>query len=265
MKTLLLLTNGWNADPIVVVTLSAVTLAYLRFFRRGGRLTCFIAAIVLIVIALLSPLNAIAQGVLFSVHMTQHILLLLIVPGLVLLSLPEFAPKRGTTRRRSTTTWSRTVSAWVAGIGAMWFWHAPAACDAAATVPSIHALQTITLLGAGLAFWWPIIGPRPDHRLVPGIAIAYLFTACLACTALGMILTLGNVEICPAFRSPLAPSSFWRELRPAGTARSDQQIGGLLMWVPMCAVYVAAIVIALLRWLGAPTRADSAVGEKGAA
>jgi cytochrome c oxidase assembly factor CtaG len=200
-----------------------------------------------VVVALLSPLNALANGVLFSAHMAQHILLLLIAPGLLVLSLPRepLVAARGEGGRMRGAL---PVLGWAAGVGSMWFWHVPAFCDAAATSSGVHTLQTISLLGLGTAFWWPILAPRERDRLMPGLGVAYLFTACLACTALGVLLTLTPVEVCPVFRAPLAASS-WTWLRDRVSADTDRQVGGLLMWIPMCLVYVGAIMFELGRWL----------------
>lgn len=140
----------------------------------------------------------------------------------------------------------------------MWFWHVPQLCNAAAGNPTVHTLQTVSLLGVGAAFWWPILAPDRAARLDPGFGVLYLFSACLACTGLGILLTLTPVEVCPIFAAPSSAPAMWVALRERLTATRDQQIGGLLMWMPMCLVYVAAIVMELARWLGEP-REEAAI------
>lgn len=263
-----LLLTGWNGNPVVILALVAVTLAYIRFVGRRGRPVFFGIAVGLVAFALLSPLDLLASGVLFTAHMLQHLILLLFVPAFFLLSLgggthaaEAGAPARS--ERSSTAIPSIAVLGWVLGVGAMWFWHAPTLCDAAATRPGIHALQTATLLGAGAAFWWPILAPRAWDRLMPGYAIAYLFTACLGCSALGILITLTPVEVCSAFAAPLAVSGGWAGLRNSLSSARDQQIGGLLMWMPMCLVYVAAIMIELAHWIGEGRVVSPAATRKG--
>lgn len=247
MNTTRLMLEGWSWNPATVLACGAGAWLYVRCAGDGVRWAYLGAAVGVVLVTLLSPLNTLADGVLFSAHMTQHILLLLIVPALLLFGLPRMfgdriAPRKGV-----------ALLGWAAGVGSMWFWHVPAMCDAAATSPGVHAFQTISLLALGTFFWWPILAPSERQRLNPGLGVAYLFTACLACTALGIILTLTPVEVCPVFRAPLATST-WVFVRERVTAERDRQIGGLLMWVPMCLIYVAAIMFELGRWFGAPAR-----------
>ena len=132
----------------------------------------------------------------------------------------------------------------------MWVWHAPALCNAATTLRAVSAIQTISLLLMGSVFWWQVIAPREEERLSPPAGIVYLFTACIACTVLGIILTFAPVSICPAYQQPVDRLGILDALRSQWglTSERDQQIGGLLMWVPMCLIYVAAILAQLARW-----------------
>ncbi|PTX91035.1 cytochrome c oxidase assembly protein [Opitutus sp. ER46] len=261
--------QGWNWNPAVLVTLLLAGAVYVWRFGRRGRPVCFVAALLVVAVALLSPLNLLANGVLFSAHMAQHILLLLFVPGLVLLSLPASAPARlrpepaaaGALRPTSPLA----VLGWVLGVGSMWFWHLPQVCNLAATRPPIHALQSLSLITMGALFWWPILAPRSSQRLNPGFGVGYLFTACLGCSALGILITLSPLEVCAAFTAPTTAPSLWADLRERLTFRRDQQLGGLLMWVPMCLVYVAAIVLELTRWLGSGRTAPHLPAPKGSA
>ena len=143
----------------------------------------------------------------------------------------------------------------------MWFWHVPALCDAASASTAIHGVQSLSLLTAGSLFWWPIFSPNPTSRISPWAGIAYLFTACLACTALGILLTLTPVEVCPVFQAPVDRFGLLPTIRGAWgiSAARDRAVGGLLMWVPMCAIYVSAILLEVGRWYGAasPSRREA--------
>jgi cytochrome c oxidase assembly factor CtaG len=177
--------------------------------------------------------------------MVQHILLVLIVPALLLLSLP-----RSLSLRRSLRTFTHPLIGWVAGVGAMWLWHAPALCNAATTLKTVSVVQTTSLLLMGSVFWWQVLAPRDADRLSPLAGIAYLFTACIACSVLGIILTFAPVSICPAYQQPVDRLGILNAVRGQWglTTERDQQIGGLLMWVPMCLIYVTAILAQLVRW-----------------
>ncbi len=197
-----------------------------------GRPVVFVLAMITLAIALLSPLATLARGVLFSAHMLQHLLLVLVVPPLVLLSLPHDPP--GETR---SGAWLRWIPSWGLGVGAMWLWHTPTLCDAASTSVGMLRAQTVSLLVMGTAFFWPIFGPRAAQRLTTFGAMAYLFTACAVCTVLGIAITFSPVEVCSVFAHP-SPARDALGL----TAKSDQEIGGLLMWVPGCLIYASCIV-----------------------
>lgn len=246
MNTFDTLLHAWTWKPAVLVAVAVAAVGYHLAFGDRVRPARFYGGLAVILLTLLSPLNALADGVLFSAHMVQHILLLLIAPALLLLSLPPQLGWPANSRARQVMPFL----GWAGGVGSMWFWHVPQLCDAAATNGTVHAAQTLSLLAMGTAFWWPVFAPRPSDRLPPGLGVGYLFTACLACTALGMILTLTPVQACPIFRVPLTAGSTWAAIRDTVTAERDQQIGGLLMWVPMCLVYVAGIVVELFRWFG---------------
>jgi putative membrane protein len=144
---------------------------------------------------------------------------------------------------------------WVAGVGAMWLWHAPALCNAAVSRPSIHALQTVSLVVLGAMFWRQILAPREEERLAPPGAVLYLFSACVTCSVLGIIITFSPVAVCSVYTMPsmdrLGIGPLIRE-QWGLTPERDQQIGGLLMWVPMCLIYLGAIFTQLARWFAEP-------------
>ena len=95
---------------------------------------------------------------------------------------------------------------------------------------------------------------REEQRLSPPAGILYLFTACTACSLLGIILTFAPVSICPVYQHPVDRLGILSTIRGDWglTSDPDQQIGGLLMWVPMCAIYAAAILPQLARWHSSP-------------
>jgi len=245
----------WSGAPLA---LSAVAVAlYLIMFGVGRRIGYLAAALGVVLVTLISPLNALADGYLFSAHMLQHILLLLVVPALLLLSLP---------RSLSLATRSRALdhplAGWVAGVGAMWFWHAPALCNAAVSSRPIHALQTVSLLVLGGLFWRQVLAPRENERLSPPGAVLYLFSACVTCSVLGIIITFSPVAVCSIYAMPSVDRLGMLPTIRAGwgiTPERDQQIGGLLMWVPMCLIYLSAILAQIARWFA---RSADAATEK---
>jgi putative membrane protein len=249
MTTYQFFSTAWRWNSILLIFCALVLAGYLLAFRRRGRLAYLGGALVVFLAALISPVSALADGYLFSAHMVQHILLVLIVPALFLLSLP-----RSFSLSRSLTVFTHPFIGWVAGVGAMWLWHAPALCNAATTSRTVSAIQTTSLLLMGSVFWWQVLAPRDADRLSPAAGIAYLFTACTACSVLGIILTFAPVSICPVYQHPADRLGILGTIRGEWglTSDRDQQIGGLLMWVPMCLIYLAAILAQLARWHSNP-------------
>lgn len=250
MNTQQFLLSAWTWNPAVLASAAATLALYLIAFRARDRICWFALALVVFLLTLVSPVYALADGYLFSAHMLQHISLLLIVPGLMFVSLP-----RTVSLKWRPNFLSHPLTGWIAGVGAMWFWHYPTLCNAAVTSRPVYAVQTASLLLFGTLFWSQVIAPREDERLSPPGAVLYLFSACVTCSALGIILTFSPVTVCPIYAMKGADpfgiagtiQSDW-----AMTPGRDQQIGGLLMWVPMCLIYLAAIFAQIVRWFGEP-------------
>jgi putative membrane protein len=245
-----LLLSAWAPGVVVPVACASALSLYALHYRRRlqPRAGLFVLAVSLFFVALASPIGVLARGVLFSAHMLQHLLLVLAVPPLVLLGLPR-EPDAAAPRPSDSVG---TGGAWLAGVGAMWIWHARTLCNAAAVSTSVQAVQTISLVVMGLAFWRPILAPRHSDRLPPFTAMIYLFAACIACTILGIIVTLSPVEVCSAYSHPVDALGALPLLRDGWglTCKADQELGGLLMWVPACLVYAAAILATLGRYYG---------------
>jgi cytochrome c oxidase assembly factor CtaG len=249
MTTYQFFTTTWTWNSVVLVFSVLSFVGYFVAFGQRGRPLYFAAAVGIFLLALISPFSALADGYLFSAHMVQHILFVSIVPAFLLLSLPQ-----SFSLRFPLTYLTHPVMGWVAGVGAMWLWHAPALCNAAVTSRSVSAIQTASLLLMGSIFWWQVLAPRREQRLSPLAGIVYLFTACTACSVLGIILTFAPVSICAVYQHPVDRLGMLSTIRGAWglTSDRDQQIGGLLMWVPMCLIYATAILAQLARWHSSP-------------
>lgn len=240
------LVSAWVWSPLAAVCAGAGLVIYFRCFGWSRRAWWMLAAAAVLLLTLISPLAALAQGHLFTAHMLQHILLLLVVPALALLALPASA--------RLPARLLNPAFCWLCGVGAMWVWHAPALCNAAAASRAVSAVQTLSLLALGTAFWWQVLAPCETQRISPLHGILYLFTACAACTVLGVILAFSPVTVCTAYLHPVDRLGIANPIdgRWGMTPQRDQQIGGLIMWVPMCLIYVCAIFCQLARWYAVP-------------
>ena len=250
MTTQQFLTSTWTWNSQVLIAAVAAFIAYIRAFGINHRIVYLLGGVGVFVLTLVSPLNTLAAGYLFSAHMLQHILLLLIVPALVLMSLP----RRVSLGSRSWLIANPFVG-WIGGVGAMWLWHARPLCNAAVSSQVVNALQIWSLLLLGAIFWRQVLAPREEERLSPPGAVLYLFSACVACSVLGILITFSPVSVCPIYaQAPTDRLGILNLIQSSWgiTPEKDQQIGGLLMWVPMCLVYLAAIIAQLARWFAHP-------------
>ena len=146
----------------------------------------------------------------------------------------------------------------------MWLWHARPLCNAAVSSQFVNAVQISSLLLLGAIFWRQILAPLEEERLSAPGAVLYLFSACVACSILGILITFSPVSVCPVYAQPPLDRLGILSLVQSDwgiTPDKDQQIGGLLMWVPMCLVYLAAIIAQLARWFAHPV-ASQAITDK---
>jgi putative membrane protein len=257
MTTKHFLMSSWDWNPALAAICALVLLNYFVIFGSLGRsrVWLLVLGLILFSVAMVSPIATLANGYLFSAHMTQHLLLLLIVPALLLLSVPKPVaenPETDDTPNETNPTVNGLMLSWIAGVGAMWFWHIPALCNAAAANRWIQGVQTVSLLMLGMLFWWPVLGARRTPLLAPLAGVAYLFTACLACTLLGIFITFSPVAVCAAYHHPVDRLGILPLIRQGWglTPPVDQQLGGLLMWVPACLVFLVGIIGQLARWYG---------------
>jgi putative membrane protein len=207
-----------------------------------------------------SPVDELADRYLFSVHMAKHIVLVLVAPALLLIGLPAAPVARALRYRPAAVAeqFLRTPAvAWVAGIGAMTLWHIPLFFNAALSHHAPHIFEHLSLLIGGTVFWWPILAPLPASRLKPvPQGATYLFVSCLACTSLGVLITFAPRLLYPSYTQPLDVYAILPAIREHWgiSPAMDQQIGGLLMWVPCCFIYLTAIMAMFGRWYAEEVR-----------
>jgi len=215
---------------------------------------CFAGGWLALVVALVSPLHPWGQ-VLFSAHMTQHEILMLIAAPLLVLGRPMIAflralpPhwSRGLARLGNASWWqaiwqsiTNPFVAWLIHAVVLWMWHVPALFDATLHSELVHALQHTSFLGSALLFWWAVIY-GPQRAMGYGMAVLYLFTTALHSGVLGVFLTFATRLWYPSYAHT---TQSWG-LSPV----EDQQLGGLIMWVPAGVVYIVAGVALFAAWL----------------
>jgi putative membrane protein len=250
-----LLIRGWDWDPSVVIGCAALAIGYLVLTRRKASdgITLFLAGVLVLLLDLVSPIDLLGDRYLFSAHVVQHFVLALIVPPLLVLGIPRWFAEALLERRllaKFEDEIGRPPVSWILGVGAMIFWHVPVFFNAALSNDSIHILQHLSLLVTGVVFWSPVLTPMQERRISPLMAISYLFSACVCCSLLGAALTFARPGLYPAYLHPEDRLGLLPLLRDRWglDRRNDQQLGGLLMWVPGCFVYLTAILATAARW-----------------
>jgi putative membrane protein len=130
--------------------------------------------------------------------------------------------------------------AWTLHVAMLWAWHLPSLYEAALRSEAVHVLEHTAFFATALLFWWLLVAPH-GRRLGTGAAVMYLFAAALQCTILGALITFA--------RHPWYPSHYATTRAWGFTPLEDQQLAGLLMWIPAGLVYVAAVVPVLVAAL----------------
>lgn len=251
--------TAWEFAPGIVIPLIAAALLYWRGARieRGIRrweIACFWSGWLTLVIALVSPVHPLGEA-LFSAHMVQHELLMVLAAPLLILGRPlvpflwALPPglrqdaARWSKSRTVQRTWSALTGAWAAwAIHAvvLWGWHAPALFEATLTSDAVHSAQHISFLASALLFWWALFHDRMHGRGY-GAGVLYLFTTAVHTSVLGAFLTFSNQLWYPAYAPRTAPWGL--------TPMEDQQLGGLIMWVPAGITYIVAGLWMMALWI----------------
>lgn len=244
----------WNADPLVLVTLGVPTVLYVRgaltYRVSGARLLAFGASVGTLLLAMVSPLEALSAS-LFSGHMVQHILFMLVAAPLLVLSRPGAPFLRGMPVRWRKTASSaaqhpRVKRAWAALIHpvtisvvhiiVIWLWHLPGLYELALYSPWVHLIQHITFLGTAALFWQGLF--TTQHH---GLGVLAAFLTMMATGLLGALMAFSAAAW---YSAHLVFAEAW-----GLTLLEDQQLAGLLMWVPSGFVYVAAAGALLAAWI----------------
>jgi cytochrome c oxidase assembly factor CtaG len=241
--------TDWTLEPTVLAGVALAAVIYVRGLRRLGerarhgksvdglRITYFFVGLCAVLLALVSPIDAYSARLL-SVHMVQHLLLLMIAPPLLLLGKPipvllVGAPHdlvRWVARSHARTPWfhalTRTLTtpwvAWTTATLVMLIWHVPALYDAALQNTGIHLFEHLCFLATGILFWWVIIEPFPGpERVAAGWRLVYVLAAMLPGTALGTLFVLAPS---PLYAYYAALPQLW-----GTSALSDQGNAGFIM------------------------------------
>ncbi len=248
MKELILNYKGWQwpayFNLIILFFIFWFVLMYKSKKTTTMNILYFAVAVILTTYILISPLATLADGYSFIAHMAQHVILLMVIPALLWMSLPE-----GT--KITPKILKYPLLSWLAFITYMWFVHLPFFIGGIAhqihsasefTINVLHVLGVVSSLFLGLWFYAPVLAPKPNHVMSPIKSIGYLVSACIGCTLLGIFITFADTLIYDSFY--IAKSS----TLSASDKFTEQQISGLIMWLPGCLIYLAISMRVFLNW-----------------
>lgn len=261
----------WNFNPALLLFAAGLAAAYgwLAGWRWQPRAGVYFSGLALFVLVETSPLHYLGMHALFSAHMVMHVVVLLLCGPLLALGLP---PRPVPRAARGLTTFSRwlsrhTLLAWAAGVGVMWLLHVPAVFDASFAdmdnpFSLVPLLRAGAMLATGVLFSWPLFGPVAEYHLHPMLGVVYLFSACVGCSLLGLLITFAPADVYQHYAragwcgsadtTPLARNP-WNL-----TVAEDQQVAGLIMWVPCCFIYLGGCMFLLSRYFSEPGAAEAA-------
>lgn len=261
----------WTFSPLVVISLLAAVLLYAYGFYRAREIKegsepdawhrlAFAGGMVMLFLALCSPVEALSDY-LFSMHMTQHIVLMMLAPPLIVWSNPgptfalAFPPAA---RAAIARLWRRAglhhvvnffmqpVIAWTMFCGAFIFWHVPLPYQWGMNYQLAHSLEQASFLLTALAFWTLVIEPSGERRLSYGATLIYLLVTVIVTDLPGALMVLSPRLLYPGHGGGVALFGL--------TPLQDQQLAGLIMWIPAGGIYLAAMIWLFARMLAEPER-----------
>lgn len=250
--------NRWDVHPSVAIGLVLLGGLYvywggLRADRR--RALAFGASLLVIFVALNGPLHNLSDAYFFSAHMAQHLLLTLLFPPLLLYGTPAWVVRPLLTPRwvmALARVVTRPVVAAAVFTAPIVLWHLPLFYEAALRHHGLHIVQHLVFLAGGVLMWWPILSPVPELPRIPYPGqMLYLFLLGLPMSLTGALITLSDGVLYPFYA---AAPRLWGGGGGGGggglDALADQQIGGLLMWVPGGLALWGAMTVVWFRWSG---------------
>jgi putative membrane protein len=259
----------WELDlhPSVVIGVALLSALYalavgpLRRRLGGPRrvpgrpVACFAASQLLLLVSLNGPIHHLGDYFLFSAHMLQHLLITLVFAPLFLLGLPDWL-LRPLVRPRALFVLGRWLTGPVVAFSlynaALVLWHMPVVYGLAMSDHDVHIAQHVCFMVLAVIAFWPVAGLLPEFpRLSYLWQIGYLFVMQIPMVALGAFLTLAEGVLYPFYAAAPRVASWLPALE-------DQQLGGLLMWLPGHLVLWIPMAVIFFRW--ARSGSDDATG-----
>ncbi|HET7463928.1 MAG TPA: cytochrome c oxidase assembly protein [Longimicrobium sp.] len=218
----------------------------------GRQVASFSAALLAMVLSLQGPLHEISDYYLFSAHMVQHLMLILVMPPLLLAGIPDWM-----LRPAIQVRWVKAVARALTlpliafGLNNVIFlaWHFPGPYDLMMRHHTVHIAMHLTIMVTGVIMWWPVMSPLPElPRIAPPLQMIYLFLVGIPMMVSAALITFSATPLYSWYVE--APRLF------GIGALDDQRLGGVIMWVPGGLVLWIAITAVYFRWTHREVRED---------
>ena len=255
----------WNWEPSILIGLALQAGAYLacvgplrgRFAGSSpvpqSQIQTFLLGVLVLFIALVSPLDTLGDRYLLTAHMVQHLSLTLVAPPLLLLGTPRWLLRPLLIPRFALPIGRALTSPLVAFLlfnATFAIWHFPALYEPTLHNQPLHILEHVMFFATATLTWWPIFSPLDELPRLPEPAqCLYLFLESLPPTILGAVITFAGSALYPTYA---AAPRVWG-LSPL----ADQQLGGLIMWIPGGLVFFAVMSVVFISWLNRDEREQS--------
>lgn len=219
---------GWQAEPV-----------------SPWRKASFLGAVALIFFSLNGPLHTLSDEFLFSAHMVQHILLMLVMPPFLIMGLPPWLIRKALEKSgvaRVAKVLTHPVVAFLAYNVTFIGWHIPQMYNWALVSHDLHIFQHLMFMSVAVMMWWPVVNPVQELERIPTgpLLMMYVFAFGIPSTLVSAFITLSDSVFYP-----------WYEMAPRVTSLSpieDQRLGGLIMWIPGMLIFWVGITAVFFRW-----------------
>lgn len=249
---------NWNLEPSILLGITFLVGGYVaaigplrKYFPdarpvSNGRVVSFLSGALCVFAALVSPIDEIGDHYLFSIHMTQHLLLTLAAPPILLLGTPDWLVRPLLAlplAARLTRYLTRAAPALLLFNSVFAAYHVPTVYELSLQNEPVHIAIHLLLMLTATITWMPILSPLPElPRLSYPFQILYLFLAAIPPTILAALITFATDVLYPTYAA--APRVF------GIPAIEDQQMAGLVMWIPGTTVYLLALSVVFFKWFG---------------
>lgn len=255
----------WSVHWSTVIGIAALAALYVWRARQGGSAetptglekTWFVSGLLVMFCSLNGPLHDLSDGFLFSAHMTQHLLLTLLLPPLLIAGTPGWM-LRPLLRPRGVAALARfalrPVMCFTIFNLVFAGWHLPFFYNAAMANHNIHIVEHLLMIAAAVVMWWPLLSPLPELPRLPYPGqILYCFLLTIPMSIVAVYIVMADHLLYPAYA---AAPRVWG-LSPM----ADQMLGGLIMWIPGGIVIYGVMTAVFFKWAarGEDTRAAAQV------